>query len=167
MSSAWLAAIGATSTAVLACGLLWFAAMRRLRGADERLLGRLDAAEARIFALEQSRVRLANLANADQADAPVTKATIRLDPPIERVFQGPALIEVPNIASQGSESQVSESSAELARRYGTIWSLADAGSSPEVISQTTGHPIGQVELILGLRRKLGQAQAAHHPEGGE
>lgn len=41
--------------------------------------------------------------------------------------------------------------AEMARRFGGIWDLADSGASPLAIARATGQPIGQVELILGLR----------------
>ena len=39
-----------------------------------------------------------------------------------------------------------------------IWALADAGAPAEAIARETGQPIGQVELILGLRRQLGRAR---------
>ena len=40
----------------------------------------------------------------------------------------------------------------LQQRYAAIWDLADSGASPDVIARATGLPIGQIELILGLRR---------------
>jgi hypothetical protein len=38
-----------------------------------------------------------------------------------------------------------------ALRYGPIYALADEGYSCAAISEQTGHPIGEVELILSLR----------------
>lgn len=65
---------------------------------------------------------------------------------------GPTLIAVPDLS--GGPAEAAEASAELARRFGAIWDLADAGASAEAIARGTGQPIGQVELILGLRRQL-------------
>ena len=45
-------------------------------------------------------------------------------------------------------------SNSLSQRYAAIWTLADQGASPEVIAKATGQPIGQIELILGLRRHI-------------
>jgi hypothetical protein len=60
---------------------------------------------------------------------------------------GRTLIAVPDLTVPTS----SNPSDDLARRYGSIWDLAEAGASPESIARDTGQPIGQVELILGLR----------------
>jgi hypothetical protein len=68
---------------------------------------------------------------------------------------GPTLIAVPSLAA--GDSDASEAAAELGRRFGAIWSRADGGQPPESIARATGLPIGQVELILGLRRQLLQA----------
>jgi hypothetical protein len=57
------------------------------------------------------------------------------------------LIAVPDLTASSSSSPPDE----LARRFGSIWDLAEAGASPESIARDTGQPIGQVELILGLR----------------
>lgn len=66
---------------------------------------------------------------------------------------GPTLIAVPNLA--GPLTEILESTAEeLTERYRPIWEQADSGESPEAIARSTGLPIGQVELILGLRRQL-------------
>jgi hypothetical protein len=42
----------------------------------------------------------------------------------------------------------------LGRRFAAVWEMADSGATPEAIARETGHPIGQVELILGLRRRI-------------
>ena len=44
-------------------------------------------------------------------------------------------------------------------RFGGVWGMADAGMPAEAIARETGQPIGQVELILGLRRQLLAAEA--------
>ncbi|HEX7377962.1 MAG TPA: hypothetical protein VF278_12655 [Pirellulales bacterium] len=44
------------------------------------------------------------------------------------------------------------SAASAARRHAEIYSLADAGVSSTVIAGRLGSPIGEVELILGLRQ---------------
>jgi hypothetical protein len=65
---------------------------------------------------------------------------------------GSSLISVPNLAADQDDRDASSSS--LSQRYGAIWTLADGGASPEVIAKATGQPIGQVELILGLRKHI-------------
>jgi hypothetical protein len=47
----------------------------------------------------------------------------------------------------------------MSQRYSAIWTLADTGASAEVIARATGQPIGQIELILGLRRQIDGARA--------
>ena len=64
-------------------------------------------------------------------------------------FQVPPLIAVPDLAPPApSEVAIPE---ELVRRFGAIWEMADGGASPSEIARNVGLPIGQVELILGLR----------------
>jgi hypothetical protein len=70
---------------------------------------------------------------------------------------GPTLIAVPDLAAPPADH--SEAAAELARRFGPVWDLADAGTPAEAIARASGHPIGQVELILGLRRRLARPHA--------
>ena len=66
------------------------------------------------------------------------------------------LIEVPNLASTSSDREATLSG--LTQRYAAIWTLADTGASPEVIARATGQPVGQIELILGLRRQIDGAR---------
>jgi hypothetical protein len=63
-----------------------------------------------------------------------------------------SLISVPNLASSPDDRE--PASSPLSQRYSAIWSLADQGASPEVIAKATGQPIGQIDLILGLRRHI-------------
>jgi hypothetical protein len=63
-----------------------------------------------------------------------------------------SLISVPNLAA-GPEDRDSSSNS-LNQRYSAIWALADTGATPDVIAKATGQPIGQIELILSLRRHI-------------
>jgi hypothetical protein len=64
----------------------------------------------------------------------------------------PTLIAVPNLAAASQDRQAALNG--LNQRYAAIWSLADTGAPPDVIARATGQPIGQIELILGLRRQI-------------
>jgi hypothetical protein len=68
---------------------------------------------------------------------------------------------IPSLAASVPEASA-EAASELGRRFGAIWALADAGDPAEAIARKTGQPIGQVELILGLRRQLA---STHNPGG--
>jgi hypothetical protein len=83
----------------------------------------------------------------------------RIDPSAAKAPGGPTLIAVPSLSSSVAETSA-EAAAELGRRFGAIWTLADAGEPADAIARTIGQPIGQVELILGLRRHLSQSQAS-------
>jgi hypothetical protein len=65
---------------------------------------------------------------------------------------GPTLIAVPKIA--GATELPTSPPKGLTHRFSPIWELADKGASAEAIARVTGQPVGQVELILGLRRQL-------------
>jgi hypothetical protein len=81
---------------------------------------------------------------------------LRVDPPEAQPIPGPTLIAVPNLAKVGDreESDREGSTARLSERFSGLWELADSGASPLTISKATGVPVGRVELILGLRRKV-------------
>ncbi len=64
----------------------------------------------------------------------------------------PRLIAIPNLASTASDREATVSG--LNQRYSAIWALEDTGASPDIIARATGQPIGQIELILGLRRQI-------------
>jgi hypothetical protein len=64
----------------------------------------------------------------------------------------PPLITVPNLASTSPDRQAMHGA--LSQRYAAIWTLADGGASSDVIARATGQPIGQIDLILGLRRQI-------------
>jgi hypothetical protein len=77
----------------------------------------------------------------------------------------PALIAVPSLAAAPNHSE--ESVSGLTDRFAAIWTLAENGDSPEEIAQATGQPIGQIDLILGLRRQIDRARTTipHSPHG--
>ena len=52
-----------------------------------------------------------------------------------------------------SDSAATPSPALGARPYEEIYALADAGSSSAEIANRLGSPVGEIELILGLRRQ--------------
>jgi hypothetical protein len=108
----------------------------------EELTNRHRALEARLAKLEAA------------AELPLVegrRASRRVDPG-EAAIGGPTLIAIPSLGAPASPS--TETADELARRFGAVWALADAGLPTEAVARETGYPVGQVELILGLRRRL-------------
>jgi hypothetical protein len=83
----------------------------------------------------------------------------RVDPVGPNAPDGPTLIAVPNLAAPPTPATAA-TSATLGRRFGPIWDLFDAGVTPGEIARRTDQPIGQVELILALRRQLTPAMPA-------
>jgi hypothetical protein len=90
---------------------------------------------------------------------PVTTSTVparggpgRGGVPPTAVADEPPLIAIPNLAATAHDRQAAIGT--LAQRHAAIWTLADRGASSEVIARATGQPIGQIELILGLRRQI-------------
>ncbi len=67
----------------------------------------------------------------------------------------PRLIAVPDLSAP--KDPVAKGHAE---RNARVLELADAGTSSEEIARLTNQPVGQVELILGLRRRLTRRDAA-------
>jgi len=65
----------------------------------------------------------------------------------------PTLIAIPDMGSVEEELQAGGGN-ELGERHGEAWTLAATGVPPEDIARQTGQPIGQVELIVGLYRRL-------------
>lgn len=66
------------------------------------------------------------------------------------VRRKPTLIAVPDLSAAPAAG--TEPARTLRQRYQEIWSQADAGLDAEAIARQAGQPIGQVELILSLRR---------------
>jgi hypothetical protein len=133
--------------------LAWVVRRRRLR--SERIVQqRWCALEDAVRGLER---RLAELESIDPAGArrqrrvksgfPATAAAIRPDSSSE-----PKLIAVPNIEAAPTDREGNING--LKERHAAIWALADTGATPDVIARATGQPIGQIELVLGLRRQI-------------
>jgi hypothetical protein len=99
----------------------------------------------------------------DPFSAPRSRPIRRVDPAEPNAVTGPTLIAVPDMAADPAGP--ASASAELGRKFGAIWAMADAGTPAESIAQATGQPIGQVELILGLRRRLAGGSGPTNPRG--
>jgi hypothetical protein len=169
----WLvvtAGAGFVLLGIAASPLGWVAILHRRTRGERQAEGRFLALEKQIRAL-QARLELyestgpAHRANGQESASSgghlarsgrLPSVVARQGPP--RVEYSPVLnpaeprlISVPNLsATHDREATVSG----LNQRYSAIWSLADTGASPDVIARATGQPIGQIELILGLRRQL-------------
>jgi hypothetical protein len=63
-----------------------------------------------------------------------------------------SLIAVPSLEPAQSDRGVTVNG--LKERYAAIWALADKGATLEQMARATSQPIGQIELILGLRRQI-------------
>jgi hypothetical protein len=120
----------------------------------DELAGRHRALEARLARVEASSTEAA-IASASRASR--FGLNRRVDRGTSATSGGSTLISVPDLAAPSLPT--SEAEAELGRRFGTVWAMADSGVPIEAIARETGHPIGQVELILGLRRQLLGAEA--------
>jgi hypothetical protein len=142
----------------LAALALSAARIGRLRAAREATDRRLDALAGRVAALEAraTAVRTASPAP-PTVRAPVTAR--RADGPEHHTPAAPTLIAVPNLAPTAPGPTLDPASSGLGRRFAAVWDLADAGATAEAIARATGQPVGQVELILGLKRQLAAASA--------
>lgn len=132
---------------------------RRLSTSD--LASRLEELRQRHEAVEESVERIATPRPVDATpQGPVVPpsrrfdaGSRRIDPAASNAVPGPTLITVPSLATAAAPSSAAVSN-DLGQRFGPIWDLADTGASPDAIARSTGQPIGQVELILALRRQL-------------
>lgn len=144
---------------VLAAGLgvaLWVC--RRLRNTLESVEGRLDVLSERLRPLGSSHVD----ADAGPVGPPSPRAARRVDRGAPEPSAGPTLIAVPNLAVTVGPAASPDVSAELGRRFATVWDRAGQGVDAKAIARETGQPVGQVELILGLRRQAVAVGPATH-----
>jgi hypothetical protein len=124
----------------------------QLRALDARLerfedIGKMPARDGEPVHSQSSRPRWSG------PSWPTTGLRQRRDPAANRGEGAePPLIAVPNLATAANDREVIVNG--LTQRYAAIWSLAASGSSAEVIARATGQPVGQIELILGLRRQI-------------
>jgi hypothetical protein len=147
-----------TTGLVMAIGLGAVAlcvAWSRLRVATRASARELEALAKRVERLESSFVEPSpTLPPSVRPDARPTPS-LRSDPPSAPAPANVTLITVPYLARSDSTAEsAANSSAELGARFAAIWESVDNGSSPAEIARATGEPIGQVELILNLRRHL-------------
>ncbi len=160
MTPSWQSAVEvALVGSALAMAASSIALARRVaaaRGAAEDLARRVDSLSARLRVVEAGATAgptagLVAPPGRDGARRAALPATGRVDAPAP-----PApLIAVPSLAAPGSAEAAGEAAAELGRRFGEVWARADSGATASAIAGATGHPVGQVELILGLRRPAG------------
>jgi len=160
-----------TAVAGLACLVVavtsWMLATRQLkrtRSATEQrlqmLAQRLLRIESRIDELETHDRRTPDHhKNPPRRSAPGESREDRRTQSILEVREDknarsePTLIAIPDL---GAVAEPSEERADigLSERHGEAWTLAAAGVPPEEIARQTGQPIGQIELIVGLYRRL-------------
>ena len=143
--------IAVLSIAVFGEGLALALLTRRVRDLSWtrsellRLRARLDGLEApthtRVDAPESS-LPGGPLPMARRSEsAPVSSRTLIAVPSLSR------LPERPDANAYGLE-----------RRYGELWARADAGESTADLARDLDLPIGQIELILNLRRPLAEVR---------
>lgn len=135
-----------------------------LRGRSEQ---RIDELGSRLRLIESRIDRLNNAAVPTSSGRdgllgprpPGSARTGGAAPPWQGLFDhseprgGPTLIAIPDLAAQGHEPDL-RAETELVQRHAEVWTLAAGGMPPAEIARQTGQPIGQVELIVGLYRRL-------------
>ena len=140
------AIVSALVTACVVGGPLGIAWVQARRGRTAALAALRDAIEVRRSATEVgSRVR------------PTSRKSHLIVPAPD----GPTLIAVPGLPPASPKDH--DGADVLARRFASIWGLADSGAGPEAIARREGLPIGQVELILGLRREASRRAGVSNP----
>ena len=131
------------------------AASVRLRAATRASARRLEALASRIERLEASFVEPAPATSEREHERPRVSPSRRIDRTPAAPFTGPTLITIPDLSAHELSEGSTATLAELRERFGTVWELADSGASADAIARASGRPVGQIELILGLRRRLG------------
>src|SRR5262245_44039417 len=111
-----------------AAGALWWRG--RAAWPIGELAERLRAVEATLSRIEAAR--------RGPASRVAPWPTRRVDRGQPEAVAGPTLIAVPDLSAPAGEP--SAAAAELGRRFGAIWDLADAGAPPEAIARRTGQP---------------------------
>jgi len=136
--------IGFGTVAILS-SIASIATIRREHRARQRAFAELAAELASIRAV------IAALEPPTQFLAPDGRHNLRRDRGRAGVaITGPILITVPDLSA--SDPGPVPVPPELAERFSGIWELSDSGASADAIARATGQPIGQIELILALRR---------------
>lgn len=158
MESVILILCGCAATAACMV-LLWRRELSRLRGEmDHRLtlLAKRQRAMESTWSKWEVAPRL-ELESSERVEASRSEQGARgerirrMDGPTEA--PQPLLIAIPQLSTPDSTEEAAAAMAELSRRFSAIWSLANQGCPPDEVSRRTGSPIGEVELILGLKRR--------------
>jgi hypothetical protein len=141
-------------------------AWMRLRAIETAHSRAIESQERRLQTPE-GPAHAATAQHADHEPAPLTAArrhpgppvvrlagsTLRADPAEPSAVSGPTLIAVPKLSATTPSHATATVTRELGLRFGPIWELADAGETADSIARSTGQPVGQIELILALRRQ--------------
>jgi hypothetical protein len=146
---------------------LWFLAVRhvnRTRNETERtpqvLNHRLLAIESRVAELDHDgrqdptkHAKPPGHAAAGEAKRERRPQSLLEVRNVQDARNEPTLIVIPDLGTDEQESQ-ERAASELGERHGEAWTLAAAGVPPEEIARQTGQPIGRIELIVALYRRL-------------
>lgn len=70
----------------------------------------------------------------------------------------PSLISIPDMTTRPPDE--SDDAANLAQKHAEVWAMAERGLAAAEIARSTRRPIGEVELILGLRGRRNASKSA-------
>ena len=166
------------AAAVVAIGIAWGVGRLAVEGARraDRIESRLAALEVVVRRIEAAMPQTAGVGpptgTPSRSSGTVPSATAVRTPKPGPIW--PTLIAVPDLSKRGGTVGTQAegawrgaASADLESRFGRVWALAEAGAGPERIAAATGQPIGQVMLVLSLRRRLsGEAGTAEAEAAG-
>jgi hypothetical protein len=131
----------------------------RLRAECRAITLRLESLTARVARLESVPSAVTAPAPSRPENGRGSRPRLRPDPPGPAKPLHPTLIQVPNLAAASPPGEPPDL-AGMAVRFSAVWEQAASGASAEAIARETGQPVGQVELILGLRRRLSETGSA-------
>lgn len=112
----------------------------------QHLLAQAESQSARLESLLARAQRLAQMAAAEPPSTSASSSSARRSASQAAGLGGAANVRI-------DASSRAEPASTVARRNEQIYRLADAGHSSGAIAAQIGAPIGEVELILGLRRQ--------------
>lgn len=150
-------------------GAFWSQARLSTGARDPGLAERLEALSRALEVLvskPETIQTLAREAGRGSVEPASDRPIVRMDRPEIGAAAGPTLIAVPDLTRASASSAPVEAFQEWARRFSHVWALDDLGRSIEAIARETAQPIGHVELILGLRRRIGRNRAEQSSTGG-
>ncbi len=147
---------------VAASPLAWVALLHRRNRAEseaervaEDLAEQLRALQSRIDRCEKTLRGWHEAEKAGGSSTPMGPIVWRKSGKGETVTREdpaePRLIAVPKLPASADRAAMQ---GGISHRYAAIWELAESGASADAIARATGQPIGQIELILGLRRQM-------------